>query len=250
MNIEIRQYSELESTNKTAMNLAENGALEGTIVVAKEQVGGRGRLSRVWTSPKGGLWFSVILRPHVSAEYIPQLTLLAGNAVVSSLRKIARKDCIYIKWPNDVLWKDKKICGILSEASFDDKGEFEYVVIGIGLNVNLQADNFGNGLKNKATSLALEMGQEYDIGHILSYVLKEIAIRYESWKKRLTEAVIPEWRYYNCTLGRLVDVKDGETILAVGIAKQISPLGALEIESDSGMASFNFGEVSIRNHNI
>ena len=244
MNIEIRQYSELESTNKTAMNLAENGALEGTIVVAKEQVGGRGRLSRVWTSPKGGLWFSVILRPHVSAEYIPQLTLLAGNAVVSSLRKIARKDCIYIKWPNDVLYEGKKLVGILTEMNAE-MDCINYIIIGMGINVNIDKEEMPEEIQNIATSLSQITGKKISRLKLLNKILYYLEHLYIICQEEGFAPILDEWRKYSITLNQHIRVIGTNEVLE-GIAVDIDDDGALLVNIDGQIKRVLAGDVSIR----
>ena len=131
----IYYYEQLDSTDLKALELAKQGAAEGTIVIAARQTAGRGRMRRKWESPEGkGLWFSMILRPTIAAEYCAQITLLTAVAAVKALQVLTDKK-FSIKWPNDIYWKDKKIAGILIENSlFRDR--IDTCIIGIGLNVN------------------------------------------------------------------------------------------------------------------
>ena len=115
---------------------------EGTVIVAETQEGGRGRMKRVWNSPKGGLWFSIILRPQIDPQYATQITLLTGVTVAKALRKLYETEKVMIKWPNDLLLDGKKICGILSEMRLDENGNVDYAVVGVGINVALAKDAF------------------------------------------------------------------------------------------------------------
>lgn len=107
-NIQLLKFDTLQSTNVTAVDLAKNGAAEGTVIVAETQEGGRGRMKRVWNSPKGGLWFSIILRPQIDPQYAAQITLLTGVTVAKALRKLYETEKVMIKWPNDLLLDGKK----------------------------------------------------------------------------------------------------------------------------------------------
>ncbi|HIH71231.1 MAG TPA: biotin--[acetyl-CoA-carboxylase] ligase, partial [Methanothermobacter thermautotrophicus] len=112
---EIKCFDEVDSTNNVAKRMAEDGATEGTVVIAKTQSRGRGRRGKPWISPQGGIWMSIILRPEVHPSRAPLLTLVAGVAVARTLRDECGLD-VGIKWPNDILIGDKKVCGILTEA--------------------------------------------------------------------------------------------------------------------------------------
>ena len=157
MKIQLRHFDTLQSTNVTAVAFAKAGAPEGTVIVAEQQDGGRGRMKRVWSSPKGGLWFTIILRPQIDPQYVAQVTLAAGVAVAKVLRKLYESDDIRIKWPNDLLLNDKKVCGILSEMQLDENGSIDYAVVGIGINVNLKLEDFPLELRDTATSLNLAL---------------------------------------------------------------------------------------------
>lgn len=247
MKIQLRQFAVLESTNVTAVAAAQAGAAEGTVIVATRQEGGHGRLQRIWNSPVGGLWFSIILRPQLDPQFAAQATLLAGVAVARALRRLYAVDTLRIKWPNDLLLADKKVCGILSEMALDEKGEIDYIVIGIGVNVALTPEDFPPELRSIAASLNAALHKSYSCSEVLDAILSELTALYQQWLEQGAEAVLPAWRELNCTLGRQVAVKDNDQVIFSGIAQAMDNTGALLVRSEQGVArSFDFGEISIR----
>ena len=169
MGKKIFHYEEIDSTNREALDMAKNGAEEGTVVVSECQRQGRGRFQRVWESPRSkGTYFSFILRPCVPMKSVPQLTLLTGVAVAQSMREVS--GCVAsVKWPNDILINGKKVCGILAEAKTRKGGQYpEYIVIGVGMNVNFAYDEFPPDIQAVATSLFLESG------HLINRVERRI----------------------------------------------------------------------------
>ncbi|MCY6485321.1 biotin--[acetyl-CoA-carboxylase] ligase [Clostridium aestuarii] len=145
------------STNNKAKELAVEGAPEGTIIISEEQTTGRGRLGRNWVSPKyKGIWMSIILRPDINPINVPKITQIAAAAVTKASEDIGIE--VKIKWPNDIVLNNKKVCGILTEMS----GELirvNHVIVGMGINVNIDSDDFIDEVKDKATSLKIETGR-------------------------------------------------------------------------------------------
>ncbi len=245
MKLCVRHYDALESTNLSAAAAAAAGAPEGTVLVARRQYGGRGRMRREWLSPEGGLWFSIILRPQVNPERAPQLTLLAAVAVAQAVRRLYRTGQALIKWPNDILLDGKKICGILSELQLDENGAVAYAVIGIGINVAVQ-EEFPPQLRGLAVSLNKATGLAYACEEVLQAVLEELAALYAPWLKNGAD-LLPLWKSLSCTLGRQVVVKDDDKVLFRGIAEDLDGQGALIVRDADGVRrSFDFGEISIR----
>jgi len=167
----------LESVDSTNSEIKrrEQGDREGTIVFSEEQTAGKGRQGQVWLSPKGkGLWMSVLLKPHLSVEKIPQLNLVAAAAIALSLDNV--DSCldkkILVKWPNDLFLNGKKICGILTETHLRENTA-RLVILGIGLNVNLEEADFPLELKGIATSLLLETGHIYNREIIAASILNQ-----------------------------------------------------------------------------
>lgn len=247
MKIQLRQFDVLESTNVTAVAAAKDGAVEGTVIVAARQEGGHGRMKRVWNSPLGGLWFTIILRPQIDPQFVAQVTLLAGVAVAKALRRIYATDAVKIKWPNDLLLDGKKVCGILSELQLDENGAIDYAVVGIGVNVALKERDFPAELRNLAASLNMSLHKDYTCREVLDAILDEFASLYEDWLVRGAEAVLPAWRELNCTLGKKVLVKDNDKVIFSGETIAVDETGALLVRGENGIVqSFDFGEISIR----
>lgn len=247
LNNVIQYYDELASTNLQAQALAKQGAAGGTVVVAGRQTAGRGRLQRRWESPAGqGLWFSLLLRPTIAAEYGAQVTLLTAVAVVKALRLLTGKP-FAIKWPNDILLDGKKICGILSEMALDADGSIEYAVVGIGINVNMSSEDLGTQLAAIATSLYLATGIEYEHQQVLKAFLDEFNLLYSHWHRQGFASIRLAWREYSCTLGCKVIVKDNDKEVYSGIAEDMNDYGNLLVRNAAGrIESFDFGEISIR----
>jgi BirA family transcriptional regulator, biotin operon repressor / biotin---[acetyl-CoA-carboxylase] ligase len=155
---DIRVFQETTSTNDLADKLGRDGVKEGVVVLAETQSRGRGRLGRTWISSQGkGLWFSVLLRPPLSPRAATQITIASATAVVRTLRRCTGL-AFEVKWPNDILYRDKKVCGILTEMAAELES-IKHMVLGIGLNVNFEANDFPPDLRKIATSLKIESGQ-------------------------------------------------------------------------------------------
>ena len=247
MKIQLKQFDVLQSTNVTAVAFAKEGAPEGTVIVAERQEGGRGRMHRVWSSPKGGLWFTIILRPQIDPQFVAQVTLLAGVAVVRALRKLYATEEIMIKWPNDLLLNGKKVCGILSEMQLNENGSIDYAIVGIGVNVDLNPQAFPEDLRNTAASLNASFGKNYTCTAVLDNILQEFASLYRDWLKEGAQVILELWKKLNCTLNRRVFVKDNDEVIFSGEVVAINEAGAIIVRNEEGESqSFDFGEISIR----
>ena len=247
MQLQLRKYKSVNSTNTVARRMAEEGAEEGTVIVADVQTGGHGRMQRVWSSPVGGLWFSLILRPQIDPRYVAQITLLAGVAVAKTLRNLYQTDEIRIKWPNDLLLKDKKVTGILAEMQLTEKQDVDYVIVGIGVNVDPPMDDMPEEVKAKAASLNRSLCKFYSCETVLEAILKEFSKTYQMWQQDGNEAVLSLWKEMNCTLGKRVTVLDEDREVFSGKAVALDAEGALLVQNEAGReASFNFGEISIQ----
>ncbi|BCV20099.1 bifunctional ligase/repressor BirA [Moorella sp. Hama-1] len=238
-------YDEVGSTNQVAKELADGGAPEGTVVIADCQTGGRGRRGRNWLSPaRKGIWFSVILRPRVAPVQAPQLTLLAAVAVTAAVRERTGLP-LGIKWPNDLLAGGRKVCGILTEI----KAEIdvvEYIVLGVGLNANLEAGDFSPEVRPLATSLYLETGRPVERLPLFRRILYGLEKWYERWQEEGFAPVRNAWKEASVTLGREVQVNSWREIFQ-GVATDIDDEGALLVRDAGGqLRRFNSGEVSLR----
>ena len=232
-------YPRLTSTMEVAKQEARQGAAEGTVIVADEQSAGKGRLKRIWLSPKGNIALSVILYPDVA--YLPFLIMLASLAVVHCIEAVTGLKS-QVKWPNDVLINNKKVGGILIEG--DVKGNVvDYAIIGIGVNVNLRLSDFPEILST-ATSLSDELGKEVSRLDVIRQLSVEIERLYLTLQTG--GSVFEEWRDRLVTLGRRVRVKSGETIYE-GIAESVATDGSLLLRHpDGSLTKIASGDVTLR----
>lgn len=245
---EVFSYECLESTNNEAKKLAAAGAAEGTVVVAEEQTGGKGRLSRHFFSPSGkGIWFSVILRPPFLPQEAPKCTLLAAVAVAKAMAEAGLEPAI--KWPNDLLYRNRKLVGILTEMSAEMDG-IKYVVIGTGINVNIAREEFPEEIRDTAASLMEMKGEPLARVPFLQSVLREMERLYLDVVQEGFGPVFEAWRRYSVTLGQevqVIGVKNGEKYL--GRAVDIDEDGALLVDTEGGLRRVLAGDVSIRAQN-
>jgi BirA family transcriptional regulator, biotin operon repressor / biotin---[acetyl-CoA-carboxylase] ligase len=227
----ILRFDTLPSTNTEAVRRAMEGAAEGLCIVASEQTSGRGRLQRKWVSPKGsGLYFSIVLRPRIKEHDWPLITLMTALAVYDALLDACNLKTD-IKWPNDILANDRKLCGILAEAVETKLGRA--VVVGIG--VNLNSAGLPTELGETATSVELATGKPPDPEAVLQALLRALERRYESlhslggW-----EETIREWSMHSSYAnGKRIQVRNGDELLK-GTTRGLESDGALRVETDAG----------------
>jgi len=230
LKIKTLHYESLPSTNTEVARLAADGATEGLSIVANEQTAGRGRLQRTWSSPKGaGLYFSILLRPEIPLHSWPLLTFMAAVATGDALIAAAGLQT-EIKWPNDLLAGERKICGILSETVDTSAGRA--AVVGIG--INLTARGYPPDLIGVATSVEEETKQPADKERLLASLQEAIANWYEQLVEpeglqRILKAWIERSSYAN---GRLVDVLNGNETFR-GITRGVELDGALRVETQA-----------------
>ena len=227
------------STMEAARQEARQAAAEGTVVVAEEQTAGKGRAKRAWLSPRGSIALSVVLYPDISQ--LPYLIMLASVAVAQSIEAVAGLET-QLKWPNDVLIKGKKVCGILIENEL--KGDrVAWAVIGIGINVNIRTRDFPE-IADTATSLYDELGKELSRAEIIRRLLVELEKLYTSLGDG--ERIYWEWRDRLITLGKRVQVISGEEVLQ-GVAEDVSKDGSLLLRHNDGYLSHIVaGDVTLR----
>jgi len=237
-------FRELPSTNDMAKELACIGAREGTVIVAETQTRGKGRLGREWISPVGGLWFSVILRPRVSPEHSPKLTLLAAVTVAKTLAALYHLR-VQVKWPNDVLIDGKKVCGILTEASTKDK-RLNFVVVGFGINVDFPLGKLPAYLHDSTTTLRKELDKDVNIETVFHSVLEQLEHYYLIFKEGNFETVLAEWRRFAKFLGSYVYVISINEKIE-GWAIDVDNYGALIIKlKDQTIRKIVAGDVTLR----
>ena len=220
----IYYFPQIGSTMDAARELAKKGAGEGIIVIAEVQTRGRGRLSREWLSPEGGIYFTIILRPKISPAYAPRVNLMASVAVAATIRKLFRLKA-ELKWPNDVLIAGRKVCGILAEMDAE-MDVVNCVNVGIGINANTSIPQF----ERTVTSLRDVLGRVISRKELLTALLVEIERRLPSLMKA---DLLEEWKKLSATLNRDVRISSlGEEV--IGQAIDIDATGALILKSKDG----------------
>ena len=239
-------YNEVSSTNTLAKFLAMNDVENGSVVISEKQTNARGRSGKAWESPIGGVWLSVILHPHVDYSKLPLITLATGVAVAKALERIGVKDA-EIKWPNDIMIHDKKVCGILTEA-VTQFNTIENIIIGVGIDVNMDITNFPDELQAGTTTIADELGEKADENTLIRVFLEEFEKIGEVFLEDGIEDILKEWRKRSYTIGKIVEVRAPFNkyydAYVVGIGKE----GALIVEKiDGTLEKVISGECIIKN---
>jgi BirA family biotin operon repressor/biotin-[acetyl-CoA-carboxylase] ligase len=231
---DIKYFQELPSTNDQARQLANAGADEGIVVLSDVQTEGRGRRGRFWESPAGGMWLTIILRPKIAPSKAPLLTLLTGSIVAQIIRDKYELEAM-LKWPNDVRIDGKKVCGILTELN-TEKDAVNFVLIGVGINVNNPSEMFPDELRPVVTTLREEIGHEVDKIELIKEFLMKFENKYIRFCEQETQSyadLIDTWRQLSDTIGRDVSI---ETITGsvLGQVDNITDDGALIIVTENG----------------
>ena len=259
---------QVDSTSTRLKEAAALGAPEGTVLFAEEQTGGRGRLGRQWASRPGqGIWMSALLRPALAPAEVQTLTLAASVAVVHALRAyLAEEEAavsaeegarirqvsgeLGIKWPNDILWQGRKLCGILTELAAEPE-RLSHVVIGIGLNVGHTLEDFPPELRSTATSLSLALSgsdssRSPDRNRMAAHLLLALDTQYRLLCQGGLDSILARWRQASLTLGREITVLDPKGIWSA-TALEIGEDGRLLVRTPEGGTQWLLsGEISIR----
>jgi len=224
----IISYKEINSTNDAAYSLAASGSAEGTVVIAEYQMKGRGRLGRKWISPKGkGAYFSVILRPDILPTELSVITLFSSLAVAKTVREAVGLPA-FIKWPNDILIKGQKVCGVLTELN-GEMDKVNFVIAGIGININTSRELLPEG----ATSLSEEKGARISRLEFVRKLFRNLDEYYRILKNGKIEAILKEYKKLSGVLDRRVQI-DYHNSLVSGVATDVDKDGALILRLDSG----------------
>lgn len=241
---EIFLYREVTSTNHVAQQMARSGAPEGTIVLSRTQISGMGRLRRQWACPAGqGILMSMVLRPEINGQLISQLTLLCGVVVAETITKTT--GCVAgIKWPNDIVMRGKKVCGILAQTNFS-KNAPEYVIMGVGINVNLDTHQLPPDCRESSTSLRMEFGQNVSRWKVLKQFISSWEEHYQSFLREGHTYLRMKWIENNVTMGRQVLInRDRDPVQ--GLAVDISVRGGLIVRfSDGSIEEFMAEDLSL-----
>jgi BirA family biotin operon repressor/biotin-[acetyl-CoA-carboxylase] ligase len=228
---DIRYFERVTSTNTVAHQLAVDGAAEGTVVIAEAQSRGRGRLGRTWASPPyRNLYLSLVLRPPIPVASAPQVGLVAGLAVAETAREWV--PAVTIKWPNDVLVRDRKAAGILTEMEAEDGG-VRFIVLGIGVNLNSAPEDFPAELRDKAIGLCSATGAQIDRARFASRLLSQLEQRYDLFLRAGFAGIRPLWEGLSCLIGRHVQIEGGGA-QCTGVVSGMDGDGALRLRQPGG----------------
>lgn len=231
------------STQRFAHELALDGSPHGTVIIADEQTEGKGRISRTWHSEKGtGMWMSLILRPAILPYLAPQLTLLTATVLAEVLDGISAVRP-QIKWPNDILVQGKKTTGILTEMQAE-QDQIVYVIIGIGMNVNQQIEDFPDDIKDKATSIRAETGEKVELNQLIRRFLELFEKRYTTYLQEGFNRVKSSWENYGFRLKETLQITNAYQTWE-GVFLGIAEDGALLAEkADGSIEKVYSGEIS------
>lgn len=237
-------FSTIDSTSTKAKDLASKNYPEGTTIISELQTCGRGRMGRTWVSPSGkGLFFSIILRPNVDPYSVGILTFVAAAAIHKSLKSFNIDTTI--KWPNDIYLDNKKVCGILTELNCE-LSSVNYVVLGIGLNVNTTLEDYPSDIQTVATSLKIHCGQNISRQLLLASILNNFEDLYEKYKNNDITEALSICRNYSNVIGKeiyLINKNSHEKVLA----KNINDDGSLlVIDANNKERTIYSGEISVR----
>jgi len=234
----IISYSKITSTMDGARTEARKNAPEGTVIIAKEQTAGRGRKQRTWISPAGSLTLSIVLYPDL--HLLPALVMLTPLAALRSITAVARIKP-QIKWPNDLLIREKKVCGVLIENQMRGN-TVNYTIVGIGINVNINLADFPE-ISSIATSISDEIGKEVS----MTKLAQQLFVEFERIYTAARQGILPyeEWRDNMLILGRKVTISSEDDIYS-GIAESVAPDGSLSLRlSDGSLINIVAGDASL-----
>jgi BirA family biotin operon repressor/biotin-[acetyl-CoA-carboxylase] ligase len=239
----VHHFTSVDSTNRVARQLGRDGDPDGTVVIADEQTAGRGRRQRTWVSPAGsGLYVSLLLRPPFDPlESGVAVQLVAGIAVAEVLTETLPHKPV-LRWPNDCYVLERKIAGVLVEAETTGRG-FDFLVCGIGLNVNHQADDFPPDMRDRATSMSLQVGHEVSRYDILVRLLGALDAWEAAWREHGLGPVRERWLELSpeTVCGRVSVQTD--TGLLEGTTDGLTDSGRLRVRAGDGLHELTVGEV-------
>jgi len=221
-----------DSTNIQARLLADQGAVDGTVLIADQQTGGKGRMGRFWVSPQGvNLYLSIILRPDIPLRDATQMTFLSAVAVAEAIEGCGDLTP-RLKWPNDVLLNGKKVAGLLNELNAETE-QIHYMILGVGVNLNMRPDQFPTNLRSPATSLLIEGGAKISRLDFTRTLLQKTDQLYSRYLAEGFQPIMSAWEERSHMLGRRVEVDYSHSRL-IGIVKGLDEAGALLLTLPNG----------------
>ena len=239
-----KYFDTIDSTNTYCKLLAEKNHLEGTIVISEEQTKGRGTKGRVWSSPKGsGLWFSILLSPKVTTNDISKITIITSCALYETFKTLGIDS--KIKWPNDIFINNKKVCGILTEAKLNEN-IVNYIILGVGINVNLSYNDFNDDLKQRATSLKIELNNEVNRGYVLATFLNFLEKFYNEMLNNSSHKYFKIYKENSYILNKTVNIVKNNTVEIVKVL-DFDLNGFILVKDSKGTTKkISSGEISLR----
>jgi len=235
---EIHYFKVINSTNLYAKQLIHKGAQEGTVVIADIQLSGRGRKDRTWSSPFGGLWFSIILYPHLPPERGMLVTMTASVGIAQAIKEITGLNP-NIKWPNDILLNKKKVCGVLTEIDAE-MDRINYSIIGIGINVNNEIED---GLKDIAISLKSIVGTQISRVKFLKSLLKHLDENYVKLVLKDYIDIRELWFSFADIIGKKIQVNDEKEDIS-GVVIDVDESGCLILNTDTDQVRIVSGDIT------
>ena len=239
-------FKEVISTNTLAKFLSMNDVENGTVIISEKQTQAKGRSGKQWESPLGGVWMSIILNPNVDHSKLPLITLATGVAVAKTLESIGVENP-EIKWPNDIMINGKKVCGILTEA-VAKFNTIENVIIGVGIDANLDVEQFPEELREGTTTLKKELGRDGNENLLIKTFLEEFEKISEQFSHEGYEDILKEWRKRSYSIGKIVEVREPFNTYYDAYVLGLSKEGALVVEKiDGTLEKVISGECIIKN---
>ena len=239
MDFHITSYPVLESTQDTVCELARSGAAEGVVIQAEEMTSGRGTHGRVWYAPTGNLYMSVILRPAIPARDIGQISFVAALGIAKAIEAVIdNPEHLALKWPNDILLGENKLCGILPESELDGD-RVSHVILGVGINIRAAPPN------EKATSLYVHTHTDIDISSFRDRVLMEIGKAYTDWQEKGFELIREEWLKRAYRLGQEIKVSRPGGDKISGTFINLDEEGCLILSIDNELKRLSAGGIEL-----
>lgn len=233
----------VDSTNRYTLNLATNETVSGLVVLAEHQSAGRGRRGRHWVSPFGrNLYLSLLWKFDLEAAQLSGLSLAIAVAINRALAKIGIND-VMLKWPNDLLWQERKLCGVLLEMKGEANGPWQ-VVIGIGMNVNMDSITTEE-IGQPWVDLQSILGRKFNRNELTGLILSELLVAMDQFQQSGLSPFLAEWRARDICHDNLVELHFPDRIQQ-GIARGIDNSGALLLENEGAIKTYHAGEVSLR----
>lgn len=230
---EIHHFDIVDSTQTVAYKLAQEGAPNGTVIIAEDQTAGRGRLTRMWESGHGtGIWMTVIVRPDVTPQQASSYTLVVAVAVTQAIKALYKNVEPAIKWPNDLLINGKKCTGILTEMQAEADC-VQALLVGIGINANQVEADFSPEIADIATSVRLAAGEEINRAALVATILQFLEIYTEIFVKEGFASIKTLWEQASCTIGQRIEVTTLREQFE-GVASGITDEGVLQLTQDDG----------------